>query len=311
MLRAPAVARHGLEALAEAQNRAAHQSGALVGDGDRRQGAVPERAGKVVDDHRGGAHQAGAQEGGDAHAGHLLVDGPSGREIGKAQLQHGLPAQEGQEQHQEGDCLGDGRGNGGARHLQPEGVDEQRVQRHVDHAAGDHAQHGIAGAALRAQHMAQRHLPRGEGGGDQDEARIAHGVRLCRLRGAQKGDQGTDEDKGERRQRGEDDHAGEQRGIPHAAGFLVLFRPQEAGDIAGRADPEAHGAGADEVGHGVVDAHGGGGGLAQLAHEIRVRDVVKRVHHHGDHHGDGEERHDLSHRVGQHHPAPLRALFRL
>ena len=189
ILCAVAVTRDGLEALSEAHDHGAHEHHYAVGHRHRGQRRVAVASGVFVGDHRRHAHQAGAQERGQAHPGHLAVDRRFGREQFGRDTNQRLPPQERGEQYHKAHHLGERRGRRRSGHPPVESKNEQRVQQQIHDAARNHADHGIGGAPLRAQRLAEADLAGGEGYGKEDKGSVLDRVRPDIFRGAQEHDQ--------------------------------------------------------------------------------------------------------------------------
>ena len=95
---------------------------------------------------------------------------------GEAELADRLAPQEHGQQDAEADALAQGGGNTGPGSAQPEHEHEQRVQRDVQHAAGDQTDHGKTGFALIAQDVVHHQAGDHQRGGNKDGPRVGAGV---------------------------------------------------------------------------------------------------------------------------------------
>ena len=166
-------------------------------------------------------------------------------------------------------------------------------------------------AALAAEKLVLDQLRRGEGGGKQYPEGVLHGVPLGLPGHAQQIHDGRAEQHAHQTEDQGEGDADEQRAGAYLAGPLVLLGPQEPGDIAGRADGEAHGDRPQNMHQRVVDRHGGRGVDSQLTDKQGVDQIVDRVDQRRNDHGDRHFGDHPEHGILQHHGAPALACQRL
>ena len=145
----------------------------------------------------------------------------------------------------------------------------------INQETGHHADHGVGGAALRAEGLAEADLPHREGHGQQDVGGVLDGIGPDVLGGAQQHHKRAAENEGDQAEGADEAHGREGGGGRHPGGLFVPLGAQQPGDVAGRAHAEADAHGPDKMHQGVVDAHSRRGRGAQGADEIGVSQVVE------------------------------------
>ena len=268
-----------------------------------------------ADGHRDDEHE---DAGNDAHAGHGSVTIAAGGDVQQhsANTVQALTAKAGHTSHQDGaelrraagDCrdpeladrfapqehgqqdaeadgLAQGRGKArtGGAHAQPK--DEQRVQRDVQQAAGDQADHGKAGLALIAQDIVHHQTGHHNGSGQQDVPRVGTGMGQDGLGAAQQhhkigqGEQACHCDDAAEHQRRE-----EAGGSKPGGGIGVLAAQAAADDAAGAV--AQHEAQRLDNGHQAGnDAHCTGCAGGDLAHKKGVGQIVDAGDEHAQYRG--------------------------
>ena len=194
------------------------------------------------------------------------------------------PQEHGQ-QDAEADGLAQGRGKArtGGAHAQPK--DEQRVQRDVQQAAGDQADHGKAGLALIAQDVVHHQTGHHNGSGQQDVPRVGTGMGQDGLGAAQQhhkigqGEQARHcDDTAEHQRR-------EEAGGSKPGGSIGVLAAQAAADDAAGAVAQ-HEAQRLENGHQAGnDAHRAGCAGGDLAHKKGVGQIIDAGDEHAQYRG--------------------------
>ena len=187
-----------------------------------------------------------------------------------------------EEEDAEGDGLAGDGGQGRTGDAQIEGEDEQRVQQHIQDAAGGQTHHGPEGVALKAEQVVQHEGRTHPGRTNQNEPQIGHTVGIDGFRGTQEVDQGLHEEQTEHTHR----TAAEKRGVEARGGQLVgplsVLGAQGLGDAGTRALTEEKAQGLDDGHDGEADTHRAGCGGGDHADEEGIGHVINRRDEHGD-----------------------------
>ncbi|EAU65076.1 conserved hypothetical protein [Stigmatella aurantiaca DW4/3-1] len=291
----------GPQALAhQGADGVAHPPGGLLGEED--------------DPHDEGVagHGRAAEAGDDAHqhqparqAQHGLEDGAAGQpqqgehrgglepQVAPSQAQPSSSPHQAMELVDHPREAPEGGGDRRARHAQawngPQAEDEERGQHDVDGVGQEQRPHGggrIPRAAQDGADEKQRH--------DDDEAAQHHlgvGSALCHHCG--RGAQGREQRPGEQHaqhRHGQGQQQSEPQGLHRRArGPLGVLLPHAPGDQRGGADGQPQGDGIGEREHRLREAHRGHGLRPQARDEEDVHQGEDGLHHHLQHHGDGQQ----------------------
>ena len=167
---------HRLQALSHADGHRDDEHEDAGHDAHTGHGGVAVAAGGKVQQHAADAVQTlTAKAGRTAQQDAAEIAGLAG-DGRKAELADRFAPQEHGQQDAEADALAQGGGDTGPGGAQPEHEHEQRVQRDVQHAAGDQTDHGKAGFALIAQDVVHHQAGDHQRGGNEDGPRVGAGV---------------------------------------------------------------------------------------------------------------------------------------
>ena len=245
----------------------------------------PRQAGQALADQRGEA------------GGHNEPDFlPLPRHLGELQLALGPSGQEHIEQNQKADGLRDGRGEARARGAHVEQENQNRVQDHIQKAAGHQADHGQKGHALVAEYIIEHTAAGKEGTGQQNPHAVVPGKRQNGLGAAQQIHQRRQEQEAE-----DADHRAHQKSQKEAGGgksrgAVHVVLPQAAGDVAARAVAEHKAEGLENRHQAEDDADGAGGALAQLADKVGVGHIIDAGNQHTGNGGNTQPQDQLGDR---------------
>ena len=304
--------RHGLQALPHANGHGQHELEDAGDDAHAGHGGVAVAAGGNVQQHAADAVQALPAKAGGAVEKDLGKIPPAAGDGRELELADGAASQKHGQQDAKADALAQGRGKARAAGAHAEPEDEHRVQRDVQQAACDQADHGKAGLALVAEdvvhHQAGDHHRRSA----QDGPRIGAGVGQDRLGAAQ---QHHEIGQGGKAAQGQNDAESQRRekagGGKFCGGVGILAAQAAADDAAGTV--AQHKAQRLDDGHQAGDhayrARCAGG---QLPYEKGISQVVDAGDEHAEDGGGRKAQDELRHR-GLGHFAELRctALFGL
>ena len=176
--------------------------------------------------------------------------------------------------------------------------DEHRVENGVDDGAQQHADHGIAGAAVGADQVAggvghdqQRHTHGGDAGVGQGVGHHAVGA------AEQPQQHGGKQFQQHHVAKAQHHHHG-HGGAHHTAGGLLPAGAQIQVEVGGAAHADEQGDGQADGGQRIGHV---GGGVAQVTHALAdedlVHDVVQGTHQHGQNAGNGKGRQQFGQRL--------------
>ena len=180
------------------------------------------------------------------------------------------------------------RRNRCARNAHVEHENQQRVKEHIQHAAGDDADHAVRRQSLEAQEVVHRQRTHHERRGKEDIPRIVQRIRHSGLRRTEQAHQRLIEHIAQYRNQHARRYCGKEADRAVHFRLLALAHAQQVADVRAAAHAEHERQRLNHRHCGKDDADGGGGGCAactgfrraNLADEIGVRHIINGGNQH-------------------------------
>ena len=272
-------------------------------------GGIAPNAGRPVEHHVGHHVAAVAAQAGEAHHKDIAVVRDIPADEPDREMHLGFAPQVIAELDGKRHRLAERRGRRRAGDAPVKHKDEQRVQRHIEHAAGDLAHHALPAFALGAKALAEHKAADAEGRGDKNKPAIGQRIGHQRPGGAQKPHQALPRRQAHRRDQQPHGQRQKKGGAGDGIGMAVFPGAQHTGHQAGRAGAEPEPQAVEHHHHREHHTHRRRGAGADAPHKKGIGHVIDAHDKGGDHGGDSQRDNQPAHR-GVGHFIIFRLFFR-
>ena len=306
LARAVGKAAYRLEALAKADDRGIDEHDEARDDRHRGDRRVAVHAGSGIEQNRGYAGDALAAQGREADVENPAIHLERGLEVARINRDRVWLRVAHEQQNGEAHKLRERRSNRRARCAHAKAEDEQRIEQHIQDAAGGDADHAVHRQALKAQQIIHHKRAHHERRRIEDVRCVVLGVGRDGFRRAEEAHQRVDIGKAQNRQHNTHAECREEADGGIAARTFLVARAQRLRHVRACAHAHHEGHGLDDRHRREDDADRAGGGSADLTDEERIRHIIDGGDEHGDDRGDRQARNDAADGRFKHH---LCALF--